>query len=515
MCAPKTKDRHVITAVALLALLGAFRLFLTTRYGLIPDESYYWLWSKFPDWCYFSKGPMVAWTIALGTALAGDTEIGIRWPAVLLHVATGWLIFCLARKLFGGRAALWTLFVAMMVPLFAIGGIVMTIDPLSVFFWTAAAVVCWRAWERPTWAGWLAVGALIGFGFLAKFTNAIQGLCIGLFLLLTRDGRAILRTPKPWAGAAVALLLTAPFWIWNARHGWVTLGHLADRGALDEPFRISLSELLQFITLQAVVFSPLVWLAVMIALAWGVMRLARGGSILGSIANGEWRDERILYLLCQSVPLLIFFAVFALNDAGQPNWTVPGYITAFILAGALWNAAARRRSARIYLLAAVGISCAMTVALHDTRPFKLKPASDPLARVRGWPEVANRVYETFKSTGAEFIVADNYGLASALTWQLRNRGFGPTNRVFTARDPGGTIHNQLDLWPAYEDRIGQDAIYVSTRKGTPDELRAQFASFKYLTDPEWIEENGLVVMRIRLSIFNDFQGLGPPARRER
>lgn len=503
------RDRYISAAVLVLAALGAFRLFLTTRYGLIPDECYYWLWSKFPDWCYFSKGPLIAWTISLGTAVCGDNEIGVRWPAVVLHVATGWLIFSFARRLFGGRAALWTLMVAMTVPLFAIGGIVMTIDPLSVFFWAAAAVACWGAWRQPTWSGWLLVGAMVGLGFLAKFTNALQGVCIGLFLLLTREGRAVLRTPKPWAGAAVALAMTAPFWIWNARHGWVTMGHLADRGALDEPFRLSLSEFWQFVTLQAVVFSPLLWLGVVAAVAWGIWRLGREGGWRRGLADGDWRDERILYLLCQSVPLVGFFAVFALNDAGQPNWTVPGYVTALILAGGLWHAACRRRRGyRAYAWAAIGLSLLMTAALHDTRPFRLRPEDDPLARVRGWSEVANRVDRAVRENRADFVVAENYGLAAALTWQLRDRGLGRTNHVFAVRDPRGRIHNQFDLWPTYENRLGQTAIFVSTRKGTPDELRAQFGSFEYLTDPEWIEEGGLPVMRLRLSVFRDFRGFG-------
>lgn len=501
------RDRCVAAAALLLAALGAFRLFLTTRYSLIPDECYYWLWSKFPDWCYFSKGPMVAWTIALGTALGGDTEIGVRWPAVALHVATGWLIFSLARQMFGGRAALWTLFAAMTVPLFAVGGIVMTIDPLSVFFWAAAAVACWAVWRRPTWGGWLLVGALVGCGFLAKFTNALQGICIGTFLLLTREGRAALRTPKPWIGAAVALALTAPFWIWNSRHGWVTMGHLADRGALDEPFRFSLSEFWQFVVLQAVVFSPLLWLGLVAAVVWGTMRLARGGGWRRGLLEGEWCDARMLFLLCQSVPLVGFFTIFAFNDAGQPNWTVPGYVTALVLAGGLWHIAYRRgRGYRVYVWAAIGVSLLMTAALHDTRPFRLRPSDDPLSRVRGWEEVAARVDAAIRENNADFVVAENYGLAAALTWQLRDRGFGPEKRVFTARDPRARVHNQLDLWPAYEDRLGQTAVYVSTRKGTPDELRAQFGSFEYLTDPEWIEENGVPVIRIRLSLFRDFRG---------
>jgi hypothetical protein len=502
--------RCTVAAVALLAAIGAFRLFLTTRYSLIPDECYYWLWSKFPDWSYFSKGPMVAWTIRLGTALCGDTEFGVRWPAVALHVATGWLFFSFARRLFGPRAALWTLLGAMTVPLFAVGGIVMTIDPLSVFFWAAATVVGWEAWRRPGWGNWLLVGALIGLGFLSKFTNAIQGLCIGLFLLLTREGRAILRTPKPWVGGALSLALTAPFWIWNTRNGWVTFGHLAARGALDRPFRVSPSEFWQFLTLQAVVFSPLLWLCVVVAVVWGVGRVARGRGWAGSVVCGRWRDPRVLYLLCQFLPLFGFFAVFALNEAGQPNWTVPGYFTGFILAGGLWHAACRKRPRlRGFAFAALGLSLLMTALLHDTRPLRLRAGDDPLSRVRGWDEAARRVGKAIDETGADFVIANHYALASALTWHLRDRGFGPQRRVYTPHDPTGQVRNQLDLWPGYGDRAGQSAVFVSTGKGTPKELRAQFGSFTNLTKPEWVEENGLPVMRLRLWLFRDFKGLAP------
>src|SRR5471030_932777 len=72
--------------IAMLALLGltVFRLWYITRIGLVPDEAYYWLWSKHLAASYRDKGPGVAWTIALGTWLFGDTPFGVRFFAVLL-----------------------------------------------------------------------------------------------------------------------------------------------------------------------------------------------------------------------------------------------------------------------------------------------------------------------------------------------------------------------------------------------------------------------------------------------
>jgi hypothetical protein len=36
---------------------------------LSPDEAHYWEWSRRLDWSYYSKGPFVAYLIALSTAL--------------------------------------------------------------------------------------------------------------------------------------------------------------------------------------------------------------------------------------------------------------------------------------------------------------------------------------------------------------------------------------------------------------------------------------------------------------
>ena len=52
---------------------------------LVPDEAYYWTWSRVPDWCYYSKPPMVAWLIWASTHLLGTTAFSVRLPAALLN----------------------------------------------------------------------------------------------------------------------------------------------------------------------------------------------------------------------------------------------------------------------------------------------------------------------------------------------------------------------------------------------------------------------------------------------
>lgn len=506
----------------LIGILLFFRLWLCTYFPILPDETYYWLWSKFLDWSYYSKGPLVAWTIRLGTFLGGDTVFGVRWPAVALHAATSTLVFCFAKKMFSARVAFWSLIVSCAFPLFAVGSVLMTIDPLSVFFWTAAAVTGWKAYEEKTWTAWLLTGALVGLGFLAKFTNALQGICFGLFLILTQQGRQQLKTAKPWAAVILALLFTLPFWIWNANHQWITFNHLQSRGALDKPFRISPGEFLQFLQMQAIVFSPLIWLGMVVATIWALKKLKQLG--WEKINQSDPVAIKWVYLLTLFLPLFGFFAVFALNDSGQPNWTVPGYVTALIISTALWLEKAKFNvTAKAFAVVALALGFLMTIALHITQWLPLPPKLDPLTRVRGWDQLAQFVEKSQQEQHADFVIANRYQIASVLTWY--RTGDRLAQRAYMAHNPE-KIQNQFDFWPGYNQRFGQKAIFVTTvkyhdkeasddpnkdykktiKKQTPKTLRHEFKKITPLGEPFWIEENGKKIERFRLFLCEDFVG---------
>ena len=102
--------------VALVALTG-LRLVLAAILPLSPDEAYYWVWSRNLQPGYLDHPPMVAIFIWLGTALLGDSALGVRLlgPVSLfigslmlartaeglrLRQRLGWLL----RKLFTGEA---------------------------------------------------------------------------------------------------------------------------------------------------------------------------------------------------------------------------------------------------------------------------------------------------------------------------------------------------------------------------------------------------------------------------
>jgi len=258
-------------AIFLLFALTFYRLWFITQMEMVPDEAYYWLWSEHLAASYRDKGPGVAWIIALGTKLFGNTVFGIRFFAVILSTGTSALLFLLARRLYDDRVALWSVVLASVIPMMAVGSILMTIDSLSVFFWALAVLIFWKAIHRDRLSDWFWLGLAIGAGFLAKFTNGVQLGCITFFLLWSKEHRRLLFSWKIVVlGAAFSLSILPILW-WNIQTGWVHAIALHSRSGVTNTFQIRPMELLRFVGGQFGVMSPLImagiiWAAV--ALTW-------------------------------------------------------------------------------------------------------------------------------------------------------------------------------------------------------------------------------------------------------
>ncbi|NDD82001.1 MAG: hypothetical protein EBZ53_05490, partial [Verrucomicrobia bacterium] len=76
---------------------------------------------------HYGKGPGAAFVIRVFTLLLGEAGWVVRLPAVLLAAGTGWLIFLLGRTFYSDRVGLVAVLAASVMPLFAVGSILMTI----------------------------------------------------------------------------------------------------------------------------------------------------------------------------------------------------------------------------------------------------------------------------------------------------------------------------------------------------------------------------------------------------
>ncbi len=443
-----------------LLLLTALRLAYIGRVELSPDEAYYQMWSERLDWGYYSKGPGVALAIRLGTTLFGATEFGVRFLSPVLALGTSLLLFGFARRLYGDGPAAWGILTLNLIPIFQAGSLLMTIDPLSVFFWSAAMLTCWLALERRRvrLPYWVLTGLFIGLGFLSKYTNAMEGLCIALAMALVPRWRREFRRAGFYLMLLVAAAIGSPPIFWNAGHAWITFNHLHDRGRLGTAFDQPFKEFTNFLAAHVGVYSPLVFGGLVISIFWG-WRLAFPGR-RGSAAP-EPQAEKARFLLAFSLPLIVMYTLLAFKTAGEPNWTAPGFVSLSVFAAAVWHARAQRsRPVAVYAVAALSVALLMSVFTVDTdlaRRCRIDwpYARDPTARLLGWRSTAQSIatfrQEEERDLGAPvFLIANRYQLAAELNFYLPTRTVHGPDHPPVYLPESQNLETQFSFWPGYD-----------------------------------------------------------------
>lgn len=449
-------------AVFLIIILTLFRLWYATQIGLIADEAYYWLWAKHPALSYRDKGPLVAWFIWVGIKMFGNTIFGIRFFAVLLSSATGWLIFLLARRLYDERTALWCLLMALVIPEMAVGSIIMTIDTPSVLFWALAALLFWEGLHNDKISTWFWLGLAVGAGFLAKFTNGVQLIAIGFFLIWAKEYRHLLISRKTIAMSVAFLLASLPILIWNIQTGWVHAMALHSRSGVTNTFHVSLQPFSRFIGEQFGVVSPFFMAGIIVA-AVGLLLKQR-------------HDLRVCFLLSQFLPIYALFGFFALNNAGQPNWTVPALVTGIIFTVVYWREISARSVVWRRIITVVFIITAIaTAALHDVQNFHLRKL-DLLSRTEGWPDFVAHIQKARADNRVNLLLGTDYQSASLMAFYL-------PDQPATYMPPAPYGSQQFTLWPPYKVTPDTRALFVTWGpEKAPDTLQKQFPQIQLVDD---------------------------------
>ncbi len=181
---PEQRRLTVILGL-ILASMAAFRAYyiIFGPLDLSPDETHYWEWTRHPSLSYYSKGPMVAWLITIGTAIFGNTEFGVRAPAIVLSLLSSLLLYILGRDMYDQKTGFFAAVLFQIIPLYSAYGIIMTIDPPFIFFWLLALYQMRRILKNDTVINWALLGMIIGTGMLAKYTMAFFIICNSIIIL--------------------------------------------------------------------------------------------------------------------------------------------------------------------------------------------------------------------------------------------------------------------------------------------------------------------------------------------
>ncbi|MDI6714747.1 MAG: glycosyltransferase family 39 protein [Thermodesulfovibrio sp.] len=431
-----------------LVVISLFRIYFILHgpVDLSPDEAHYWEWSRRLDLSYYSKGPMIAYLIALSTWIFGDNPFGVRILAVVCSFLSSIFIYKIAKKLFDEKTGYLSGIFFQLIPLFSTFGVLFTIDSPFILFWLVSMYLFLLALEKRK-IYWVILGFTIGFGLLTKYTMAFFYVCMLLYLLKEKD---YFKNSYLYLCLFISLVVFSPVIIWNFQHNWVTLKHTAGQAHLYEGFKISLKYFAEFIGSQLIVVTPLVFvLGLYLIIKEKILRHFVPQNDIKRDKNGRIINIR-WFLISFSMPVFVFFFLKSLQGKVQANWAMPTYI-AFVIAIAY---AYERKILKKITYIAIIVATIFTFINYSLPYLNLPSKIDPSARLKGWNELGLKVSEIKKSLekeGKVIIFSDRYQISSELAFYVQGK-----SRVYCI--PIGRRMNQYDLWESINDELKNEEI---------------------------------------------------------
>lgn len=455
-----------LTAVRLAALFAA-------PLELYPDEAQYWAWSRELAFGYVSKPPLVAWLIRLTTAVGGDAEPWVRLSAPLLHAGAALALQRAGARLYDGWTGFWAAMVYSLMPGVQLSaGVIATDAPLLCFLslalWAYAGLTL-ATRRRLVWAAGL--GAALGMALLAKYAAAYFAAGLVLHAVLDPRAREAWGRREIAAAAGACLVLLVPNLVWNAGHGFATLGHLlANTDWLPDPDETRQAEPLLsfdlrqtpgFLLSQLGVFGPIPFLV-----------LAGGAAVLSRRGRLQPADRLLLAFI---LPPLIVVTAQAVISRANANWAGAAYAPGAVLVAAwlvrwkawpwLWaTVGVQGLAAGLFLAAAVSPVFADRIGLANS--FK---------RVRGWEASTRAVLDRAgREPGLTAIAVDDRFLFNAMTYYGRDYFARPDAVPLTMWMRRPRPNTQAELEAPLTRALGRRVLAASLDDVYLDEMRGDF-----------------------------------------
>ncbi len=478
-------------AILLVGVVALYHLLIIGAVGPGDNEAYYWTWSKHLDLSYFDHPPMVAYMIALTTAIGGDSVFFLRMGTVLLFCLTSLLIYLLAFDISNSRkTAFYALSLANIIPLFFLIGILSVPDAPLAVCWLLYLFLLFRIVKGVSWWHWYLMGIVLGLALLSKYFAVLLIPSTLFFLLSDKKLRPHLKSPHPYAALILSGLVASPIIFWNIREGWASfVYHLSTR----HEGGVFWDNLWTLVIGQLGVLTPLLLFCFMATLFVFVKR--------GFRAGGDIRDK---FIVLTSAPTLVFFyIVMCLTNDAEPHWPGFGYVP--LLIGAVWlfpEYLVRKRNLnvrfswrkysvlgflrmwvkgpsafKLFVGAALVIPLIFIILMNIQLFYPLyrpvfssinNPSEitgwevgtyDATSDLFGWEEVAERVRlirtKMTEEGNVPFVFSYHYNIASQLSFALKD-----TSNVFCL----SVLSDQFDFWQDTKDLIGRNAVYICTNR---------------------------------------------------
>jgi len=412
--------------------------------GLMDDEAYYWVYSRFLDWGYFDHPPMTALMIKAGTLLFPG-ELGVRFFIVLTNTLTLWIIYKLLQKRNDG---LFYLIAAGMAVL-QIGGILAVPDLPLVFFIACFFYVYQQFLRNDSLKNTVLLGLTMSLMLYAKY----HGVLVVLFTLASNP--SLIKKWQSWLAVMIGAVLFVPHLVWQYNHGFPSVQyHLFERNA--PAYKAGFT--FEYLGGQLALMGPIIgWL-----LLWASWKYKPTNRF-------EWALRWNLF------GILVFFGISTFKGRVEANWTIPVFVPLIILSHQYLTEKTKwwpflRVSAIITLVLVLVVRVYM---IADIEPLKWVK-KDEVHKNHEWGRVIKE-----RAAGRPVVFIDSYQEASKYWFYTGDTALS-VNTVNYRR-------NNYNFWPIEKQFCGRPVLWATRhrdyQKQFPDSLATPRGLYPVYDDP--------------------------------
>lgn len=396
------------------------------------DEAYYWVYAQFLDWGYYDHPPMVALVIKMGTLLAGDTTLGVRFCVMLMQLFFLIILFRLSRVAHTRPNIILFFLVAFSVVMIQAYGFIATPDaPLLLF----TALFLWSYHYFLETAYSLKGALLMAFCMAGLMYSKYHGALVIVLVLLSN--LKLLRKPTFYLSVLLAVSLYIPHILWQLNNDFPSIKyHLVERS---KGFRWNYFP--DFLANQLPVFNP--------------FTLGAGIYVFFRRKETDLFERALKFLFAG---FLIFFTLWNFKGRVEPHWTIAAAVPMIIL---IVREAAGSPKLRNYLYKVVAPSIVLLLAARLFLMVDILPVRTE------WHGDKQRVADLEA-------IAGNRPVIFTSGFQMPSKYRFYTGREAHAMGALNYRNTQYDIWRFDENYLGKPVVIdfrndstgvVPTRRG--------------------------------------------------
>lgn len=422
-------------------IIYLIRLVIVLTMGIMPQDAYYYLYSEHLALSYFDHPPMVAYMLKLFSLLFGKSVVAIKLTDFIVTLLSFLAFYRLSLFFLSKSKALKASLFYGTTILVTILSINTTPDVPLIFFWTISLIFIYKALYENSVLNWAIAGLLIGLTFISKYTGIFLLFGLFSFLILSEKHRK-----KIFSIKSIVLLLffslgIFPVVYWNYSNDWASFAfQTSGRAESIEGFKIQPLLFLGNLATQMMLLIPFLFIGMMTILFKMGRKL---------IQTFKLPDEKNLFLMAFSLPLILFFFGVSLIYWVKLNWMMPGYVSAIILVSAYLGK--KILNGQIITSLVLNIALAVQIVFY---PINVKSDDTWF----GWEEFSVEVEDLMKEHPESFVFAnDDYKTSAILKFYL--------DRTIYAGNVIGKNGKQFYLLdPDLSYLEGSDAVFIDSEK---------------------------------------------------